>query len=270
MPDFWLPHLPQLPVTCGQYQYQRWGTLARCPDCVQLNKFINSAAAAEHWAAAVPAQLHLVSFLGCGPGDGNPRHNSFSQILILLQPQPPPTCAVGTSNVKISWTRSPGTQQMNNLFTRNRWRLAPEVAILSSLQTETHLLYTCTSGLRGWAGDCSGWNVECLRCLDSNGVNQDRDTSSGYVRRRQVGHHQQDQAWAGGDHGQCVGWPPWQLSARGRGRRPMECGGGPCESGISPATDGNIPTQAPYLAAAKEEGKGLSSCVHWVLLKLKD
>ena len=50
----------------------------------------------------------------------------------------------------------------------------------------------------------------------------------------------------------------------------MECGGGPCESGISPATDGNIPTQAPYLAAGKEEGKGLSSCVHWVMLKLKD
>ena len=50
----------------------------------------------------------------------------------------------------------------------------------------------------------------------------------------------------------------------------MECGGGPCESGISPATDGNIPTQAPYLAAAKEEGKGLSRCVHFALLKLKD
>ena len=45
---------------------------------------------------------------------------------------------------------------------------------------------------------------------------------------------------------------------------------GPCESGISPATDGNIPTQAPKLAAAKEEGKGLSSCVHFVMLKLKD
>ena len=39
---------------------------------------------------------------------------------------------------------------------------------------------------------------------------------------------------------------------------------------VSPATDGNIPTQAPYLAAAKEEGKGLSSCVHFVMLKLKD
>ena len=46
----------------------------------------------------------------------------------------------------------------------------------------------------------------------------------------------------------------------------MECGGGPCESGICPATDGNIPTQA----AAKVEGKGLSSCVHFALLKLKD
>ena len=28
---------------------------------------------------------------------------------------------------------------MNDLFTRSRWSLAPEVAILSSLQTETHL-----------------------------------------------------------------------------------------------------------------------------------
>ena len=50
----------------------------------------------------------------------------------------------------------------------------------------------------------------------------------------------------------------------------MECGGGPCESGISPATDGNIQTQAPKLAAANVHRKGLSRFVHWVMLKLKD
>ena len=75
-----------------------------------------------------------------------------------LSPRPPALSepAILEYTQKLS-TRSPGTQQMNDLFTRSRWSLAPEVAILSSLQTETHL------HLHLWTETMSCWLLR-LRC----------------------------------------------------------------------------------------------------------